>query len=118
MTSKPSLILAIAFLIFAVIQFNDPDPTFWVVLYGAAATVCAMDAFGRFEESATVVVFGICIATAVYFAPAIAEWIASPDLSELYGEMKAQKPFIEETRESFGALIAAAGCFYVFRKYR
>ncbi|MGH1366068.1 MAG: transmembrane 220 family protein [Calditrichia bacterium] len=118
MTSKPSLLLAIAFLIFAVIQFNDPDPMLWVMLYSAAAAVCALDAFGRFEESLTVVMFGVCFATAVFYAPAIAEWLTSPDLSELYGEMKAQKPFIEETRESLGALIAATGCFYVFHKNR
>jgi len=116
MTSRISLALAIAFAIFALIQLNDPDPLLWVLLYAAAAAVCALDAFNRYEESLTLTMFGICLATALYFAPAIADWLASQNLAELYGEMKAQKPFIEETRESLGALLAAAGCFYIFHK--
>ncbi len=116
MSSKLSLALAIAFAVFALIQINDPDPILWVLLYTAAAVVCALDAFNRYNESLTLLVFGVSLATSLYFAPAIAEWLASQNLAELYGEMKAQKPFIEETRESLGAFITALGCFYIFRK--
>ena len=35
------------FLLFAVVQYNDPDPVRWMAIYLAAALCCALEFFGR-----------------------------------------------------------------------
>lgn len=40
-------IFGLAFLSFVVVQYNDPDPALWMVIYGIASLLCFMAGFGR-----------------------------------------------------------------------
>jgi hypothetical protein len=42
MRKSVALVFGVVFLLFAAVQYNDPDPQVWVPIYGAAVVACAM----------------------------------------------------------------------------
>ncbi|WP_017733304.1 transmembrane 220 family protein [Nafulsella turpanensis] len=97
---------SLLFLLFAYWQWNDPDPTLWVSIYGFAALMAGTAAAGRFPMPVLITVFFLGLAGFAYMYPgAVGDWIAQEwqqqDLS-----MKTQR--MEEAREAFGLLIVAA----------
>src|SRR5262245_5245640 len=103
-----NLILAILFLLFAIVQYNDPDPLFWIVIYLYAATFCFLFFRGRFYRRfiLTGLIFYLCYAAYLFFAEdGVLDWLGQHDRETIVGSMKAEKPWIEQTREFFGLLI-------------
>lgn len=45
-----NLILTILFILFAAVQYNDPDPIHWMALYLFVAAVCGFAAFGKYNK--------------------------------------------------------------------
>ena len=73
-------ILAALMLLFAVVQYNDPDAVFWIGVYGLSAIWCALAAlgspvlsFGPVRILFTLSLLG-AIAGVVWFWPTVAEW--------------------------------------------
>ena len=94
-------VMAVLFLISAVLQFNDPDPLRWAAIYGAAGFACL--AAGRFRYSWPLPA-GVGVAAMVWAA-----WL-SPILTQvrfrdLARAMHAGSPSIELGREFLGLLI-------------
>ncbi|MFT2009634.1 transmembrane 220 family protein [Pontibacter sp. 13R65] len=94
----------LAFLLFAYWQLNDPDAWLWILIYGFAALMCGLAAFGicyRYlaATSAMLFIFGF----ALLYPSSMSEWFnqewAQKDLSMKTDDM-------EQARESFGLLIA------------
>lgn len=88
----------------AVVQYNDPDPVLWIVVYGAGALCCLLYAANRLPVLLSSTVALICLLGTVYrlieifFGP-----IAFFD--ETGREMMG---LVEETREMFGFLLTGA----------
>jgi hypothetical protein len=101
-----NIVFVIIFLVFAAVQYNDPDPLLWIAIYGIMAILCGMAATGRYYKTIFIVLF---IGYAVYAAlllPACIEWLQSEDRSLLFDDIaKMQFPYIEETREFLGLVI-------------
>jgi hypothetical protein len=99
-------ILALLFLVFAFVQFNDPDPILWVIIYNNMAVLCVLAIFGlryRIWIGASIVFYTIY---AITLAGGAWEWMQSPDRSLLFDDIaKMQYPYIEETREFLGLII-------------
>jgi hypothetical protein len=94
------------FLLAVVVQWNDPDPWRWMVMYGAAATVCLLVALRRHIGTAAPLAVG---ATAlVWSVSTIAGGPAAAQYAQMFDawEMKAMP--VEEAREASGLLIIAA----------
>lgn len=100
------IILAIMFLLFALLQWNDPDPLAWIILYGYMAVICLMAAWGNVRTWPLVVGLVCYGFYALLLASSFWIWITSPDKTLLFDEFaKMQNQYIEETREFLGLLI-------------
>lgn len=99
-----SFSLAAIFLFFAALQWNDPDPAFWMAIYGITALACASNAFVRMP--AVLGVFAVLgsLLYAVYLWPA--------EYSGLWDTMDGN-PGVEEAREAIGMLIVCAAFLYM-----
>ncbi|MBK8191769.1 MAG: transmembrane 220 family protein [Lewinellaceae bacterium] len=108
-------VMALVFVLFAAVQYNDPDPIQWIVLYGGVAVHFAMAAMGRMYRPAVWIWLAAAVIWAATLFPAFLDWInmGEPSIVE---SMKAEKPWVELTREFLGLVIAAAGCVFLLRK--
>jgi hypothetical protein len=106
----PSLPFAIANGVFAglfavavVVQYNDPDPIQWMLVYGAAALLSGWSV-RRYPPTplpATVVV--IALVWALGLLPVVLGEL--PNFAQAAGSIAMMAPGVEETREALGLLI-------------
>ena len=103
-----NIIFIVLFIIFAALQYNDPDPYLWIPLYLFGSYLC----FTALKKQYKPVLY--CIGLVVYGVYAeylfidkygVATWAISHNAEDIAATMKATKPWIEETREFFGLLI-------------
>lgn len=107
--------LSFLFVLFAGVQYNDPDPVLWMLIYGVVAMVAVLKIyFSKVNLNpliyTLIVLFLIFAAT---YVPSFLEYLNQSDKMDLIGKMKAEKPWIEGTRELGGLLIAIAALFYM-----
>ena len=112
-----SLILCVFFIGFAAVQYNDPDPLVWIILYGYAAFICLLGFLRRYFFAVTLGAALVYLAGGIYlFPPSFSQWL---HLEESQQSMGMHLPFIEEARESLGLLIAfGAMVFHLWVAYR
>lgn len=102
-----NLILSILFLVFAALQYNDPDPFIWIPIYLLAAFLCWRAYKGIHHRWLYAVAIGIYLLYAIYLVfdkNGVISWASEHAAESLVHSMKAEKPWIEETRE-FGGLV-------------
>lgn len=99
------LFLGALFLLFAAVQYNDPDPLQWMAMYGFTGVATIFAAFERYHR--LLLWLGILVNTVwmLLCLPAFMEWVqmGSPNLAD---EMKASTPYIEQTREFLGLFLS------------
>ena len=100
------LVIAALFFVFAGLQFDDPDPVYWVAAYGGTALVALGKALGRYSEFWAAVTIGGVIAGVIYAVPGVLNFIDFGNFDELVGGMTATKPYVESSREFAGLLLA------------
>lgn len=103
-----NLIFAFLFVLFAALQYNDPDPYIWVPVYLYAAFLCWLAFRNKFYQKAYVVGIITYFVYAVYKIfdrNGLLDWINEHNAENIAETMKAEKPWIEESREFFGLLI-------------
>ena len=99
--------LAVMFLAFTIVQFNDPDPVLWIVIYGAMVAVCTMAAFKMFYPKVMMVQGGLYLIYCGLLWSGVSQWFASDDKAMLFDDIaKMQYPYIEESREFLGLAIS------------
>jgi len=114
-----NLIFAFIFLIFATLQYNDPDPFVWIFIYGMMTLTCALAAWGKFYNKTALALALIYLIYAVALAPSAWRLFTSNEPSLLFdGLAKMQNTYIEETRECLGLLtcLAVLAIDYFFLK--
>lgn len=107
-------VLAIMFILFAALQANDPDPWWWVLLYLVTGVVCMIAAYNTYIKPLIALAILACLATFLYYVPGLYEWATEHQLGDIVESMKAEKGYIEESRESLGALLALAVLAYQY----
>jgi len=108
-------ILAILFVIFAVLQLNDVDPYLWVFMYLLTAAIPFMYArriLNKKVVTILLVVFGLAFAT---YIPELIKW-SQAGFPGITGSMKAETPFVELVRESMGLFLSFLVSLYYFLK--
>jgi Transmembrane family 220, helix len=103
-----NIILSILFIIFAVLQYNDPDPFTWIPIYLFAAFLCWRASQGIHHRSLYIIAISIYMIYAIYLVfekNGVISWASEHAAESLVTSMKAEKPWIEETREFGGLLI-------------
>jgi hypothetical protein len=98
-----NIILCIMFLLFLGVQYNDPDPYLWMPIYGFVAAVCGMAAVKKYNK--TFILIGLSILTiyTLTYIPDFFAWIKM-GMPSIVETMKAEKSYVELTRE-FGGLV-------------
>jgi hypothetical protein len=99
------------FILFAALQYNDPDPYLWIPIYIYVAFICWKASKEIFYHTATLIGIGVYSIYAVYKAfdaNGLIDWLKFHHAENLAGTMKAETPWVEETREFFALIILIA----------
>ena len=118
-----NIIFAGLFVVSAGLQFNDPDPWLWIPIYLYGAVLCWFAFRGRYYTRAMLVGIGAYLVYAVYLVftkNGVIDWATEHHAESLVQTMKAEKPWIEDTREFGGLLIliVVLGIDYVYASRR
>ena len=112
-----NIILTIIFVVFAAVQYNDPDPYIWAPIYLFCAWVCGYAAMGKYNKTA--ILIGLVPITAYFisYIPDFINWekMGMPSIVET---MKAETPYVELTREFGGLVICVAALVFQYMQSR
>ena len=90
-------VLAMGFFAMAGLQFNDPDPVYWVAVYGGTALIALSKGLGRYSEFWAAITIGGVVAGLIFAVPGVLNFIEFGSFDELTDAMTASKPYIEST---------------------
>ena len=110
------IFFGVLFLLFVIVQYNDPDPLLWMVIYGIASIVFFLSAANIYYTKVTL---GLIIAGALYsliYIPGVYDWFTIGQPGEIVASMKVDKPYVEESREFFGLWIALLALIFLYKK--
>lgn len=97
-------ILAILFFIFAIVQWNDPDPYLWVVLYCLVGIAILMTIYTDKAYYLIFLIIIFCVVFLITYIPDVIDW-ARNGFPTITGTMKAETQHVEFIREFLGLLI-------------
>lgn len=101
-------IFCFLFVVFAGLQYNDPDPYIWVPIYLYSAVLCYLAAKKQYYPKAYLAGIVVCSLYAAYLMfdnTGVIDWVTEHKAESMVQTMKAEKPWIEESREFFGLVI-------------
>ncbi|MGH8221546.1 MAG: transmembrane 220 family protein [Woeseiaceae bacterium] len=101
----PNLGAASLFLIAAAVQFNDPDPLYWILVYAGTAAIALARGLGHHSVFWTGVCSGAVAAGIAWTLPAFGAYLTSGNLASILGDMSSG-PHVEEAREFIGLVLA------------
>ena len=116
-----NIFFCIVFILFAAVQYNDPDPYIWMPVYLYTAIFCWLAFRNKYFPGAYLLGIAVYAAYAIYKffdQNGVWDWMTKHHATNIAGTMKAGKPWIEETREFFGLVILIAVLFidYLYAK--
>jgi hypothetical protein len=103
-----NIVFAVLFVLFAALQYNDPDPFLWMPIYLYPAALCALAVRDKYYPPAVlsgIIVFSAYAIYKVFDQNGLLDWLTVHHAENIAGTMKATKPWIEESREFFGLAI-------------
>ena len=107
-TRARDYLLAALLLVTAALQVNDPDPVYWVLVYGLAAAVPLAHAHGRSVPFLAALTIGMIVSGLIYAAPGFVDWLLSGDFGSITGSMDGPDAYVEPAREFLGLAMALA----------
>ncbi len=99
-------VMCALFLLFAAVQYNDPDPLPWIAIYAAAAAVCALWIAGRRRRAGPGAVGLVAAIWAATIIPRVAGQFAWGDV---FATVHMQNETVELVREALG--LSLVGCW-------
>jgi hypothetical protein len=102
-----NIIFILLFILFAALQYNDPDPYIWMPIYLYGAFLCYQAYQKKYNAGLYVIGLVVYIGYAAYLffdKQGVLSWAEEHGAENIAQTMKATKPWIEETRE-FGGLL-------------
>ncbi len=103
-----NFIFFLLFVFSAALQYNDPDPYIWMPIYLYGAVLCFLAFRGKYYPRAYLIGVAIYLVYAGYLVftkDGVLDWINQHNAESLVRTMKAEKPWIEDTREFGGLMI-------------
>lgn len=103
-----NLIFCLLFAFSAGLQYNDPDPYLWIPIYLYGTVLCWLAFRNKFYPKAYLagIIFYLAYATYLFFTKdGVWDWMTKHNAEDIAATMKAEKPWIEDTREFFGLVI-------------
>jgi hypothetical protein len=111
------VVFVVILLAFAALQWNDSDPLLWMIIYGYAAAIIILDIAGK--DVRRVYLFTI-IAYALFsliYIPGVIDFIRQEQAGAIAQSMKAETPWIEETREFLGLIIVVGILLLLYQTF-
>jgi len=95
---------AVAMLLFAAVQYNDPDPIWWMIIYGMTGVMCLLSITlkSNFFRIVTMICGLLFLVYSAYNWPS--QWLG-------FDQTNPPSLDVEQARESVGLIIAAALLF-------
>ena len=106
-----NIFFCFVFVVFAALQYNDPDPYIWMPIYLYTSVLCWLASKNKFYPKAYWLGIALYAAYALYKAfdtNGLIDWLTKHNAENIAGTMKAETPWVEETREFFGLVILIA----------
>ena len=94
-----------AFLFSVAVQYNDPDPIRWMLVYGLAALACVLKLRGRLSWYLPATLGAAALGWAASIAPRV---IGKTTFGDMFQSFEMINSVVEEAREMGGLLIVAA----------
>jgi hypothetical protein len=109
-----NIFFIVLFIASAALQYNDPDPWLWMPIYLYGAAVCWMALGHRYKPH--MYMLGFCCyglyALILFFDQAgVWSWMSGRHAGSIFGSMKAEELWIEQTREFFGLILLMTALF-------
>ncbi len=104
--------LSLLFVLFAIVQLNDPDGILWFSIYLMVAFICLISVFKRIPSYILWIIFGGLLVYSAFHFTLFIDYLGRDHKEEIFGKMVYEKPYLEGSREFLGLLIAAAGVWY------
>jgi len=98
------IILGFLFIVFAIVQYNDPDPWLWIVTYSVVGLIAIVSAFKTIPKPLYLILIVALVVATAYYIPLMMDWVSS-GMPSIVGEMKAATPHIEWMREFLGLVL-------------
>lgn len=110
------------FILFAAVQYNDPDPYLWIPIYLYPAYLCYKVAKSQMVNIkfylAGFIFFGLYALYKMFDANGVIDWIKFHNATSIANTMKAETPWVEESREFFGLLIIVTVLIINYRQIK
>ncbi len=100
-----NIVMMSLFLLSAAVQYNDPDPFQWIVLYGLAALACLLFLIKQLQWWLAVGVAALALAWAGFIVPALAEATDEISIEAIFGDAGMKTIGVELARELGGLMI-------------
>ena len=103
-----NIFFCLVFIVFAALQYNDPDAYLWIPIYPYSAVLGWLAFRGKYHPKAYIAGIAAYTAYAVYkfLEPnGVWDWATRHHADNIAAQMKASTPWIEDTREFFGLAI-------------
>lgn len=100
------LLLSAYFVFAGAVQYNDPDPLHWMLLYFSSAIACVLAAFKKDKNPLLYAILGMAGIEMAMTADGLFAWLRFGSENLLTAKMTDEKPYIELGREFLGALIS------------
>ena len=113
-----SIVFGLVFILFAIVQYNDPDPIGWVLIYSLIALLCFLSFFGIYRKWIAYLVLAISVLWMLTLFPSLWQWLKYEPASALIYGMSPDKMYIEESREFLGLLLGASCIFFIIAMNR
>lgn len=119
-----NIVFIIIFIFFAALQYNDPDPYVWIPIYLYAAFLCYRAIQKKWDPVLYIIGVFVYVGYAAYLLfdkTGVLDWAEEHHAESIVQTMKAEKPWIEETREFGGLaiiLIVMAINFFWLRRHQ
>ena len=94
----------IIYLLSAAVQYNDPDPVRWTVVYLAAAVMCIQQFRGQRQRLLPVV---LLVVSLLWMGSLLPSFVGQTTPAEIFASITMQTQAVEEAREFGGLLLVA-----------
>lgn len=110
-----SFAAAVVFVVIAGLQFNDPDPIYWVAVYGGTALIALGKGLGRYSDFWAAIAIGAVLAGLLQSFPFFIDYLKAGEFGSIFGDMRGPQ-YVEPTREFGGLLMALALLVFYVRR--
>jgi len=108
------LVISLLFLSFAIMQWNDADAIFWIVMYIGVSGVAFLAFKGQHNLLVNAGFVALLLVSLISYIPDLMNWI-NDGMPSITSSMQASSPHIELVRESLGLIISLVTMiFYLF----